>query len=69
VNGSPQPVDKGNPNRTDFGLEAGGTVEYAIGPGSIFLRPGYYWGLLDFSEDYSAKHRVGKLRIGYKHSL
>jgi hypothetical protein len=69
VNGVEQPVQEEEANRTDFGIEAGCTIEYAIGPGAVFVRPGYYWGLLDFPEDHEAKHRVGKVRLGYKFFL
>jgi hypothetical protein len=69
VNGTAQPVEKAEVNRTDLGVEAGALGEWKFGGGTIFLRPGYYWGLLDFSEDHSAKHRVGKIRLGHKFFL
>jgi hypothetical protein len=69
VNGTHQPVEKADVNRTDLGFEVGALGEWKFGRSAIFLRPGYYWGLLDFSNDHSAKHRVGKVRLGYKFFL
>jgi hypothetical protein len=69
VNGNPQPVEKADVNRTDLGVEAGASAEWKFGRGAIFLRPGYYWGLIDFSNDHTATHRVGRIRLGYKFFL
>ena len=69
VDGVEQPTEKANVRKVDFGVEAGGTAEYKIGRGAIFLRPAYYWGLVEFSRDHPAEHRVGKVRLGYKFFL
>ena len=68
-NGVPQPTVKPDVNHTDLGLETGADFGWTFGKAALFLRPGYYWGLLDFSEDHTAKHRVGKIRLGYKFFL
>ena len=69
VDGVAQPVVKAEINKTDLGIEAGATAEMKAGPGALFVRPGYHWGLLDFSREHSAKHRAGRILAGYAYRL
>jgi hypothetical protein len=69
VDGVTQPTEKANVRKLDFGIEAGGTVECELGRGAIFARPGYYWGLVEFSRDHSAEHRAARLTLGYMYPL
>lgn len=50
----------------DIGVEFGAGFDFPSTSGSVFVRPSYYLGLLDYGENGDAKHRNFKLKVGYR---
>jgi hypothetical protein len=62
-------------NMLDAGMTAGLGCEMTIGPGAIFVKPGYYFGVTDFLNKERAEkngtspkgtHQAISIKVGYK---
>lgn len=70
VSGDCDDADLFGRKKTDFGVTAGGGVEFAMGPGAILVEGRYTWGLSnindsDIADAPSVKNRAAYLMAGY----